>query len=317
MEFVHTPVLAKETVEYLAPRKEGEFMVDATLGEGGHSYIFLSRFPDIRIIGIDADKDIQKAAKERLKGFGDRIQYYSGWSQDFFADFPRDMKPPDTILIDLGVSYYHYERSGRGFSFRKDEELDMRIDTSRDISVAGLLLRLSERELADMLYKNAEERFSRRIARGITAAMSTGTITRSAALAEIVEKSVPLFYRCGKVHAATKTFQALRIAVNGELDRMRELLEGAVSVMAAGGRLGVITFHSLEDRIVKNFFREKSKDCIYSQETPICESRGGRVLKLLTRKPVVPANEEVRNNPFSRSAKLRVVEKIFDEDDGA
>ncbi|MDR2740996.1 MAG: 16S rRNA (cytosine(1402)-N(4))-methyltransferase RsmH [Treponema sp.] len=317
MKIVHTPVLPEETVRYLAPRHEGELMVDATLGEGGHTEIFMSRFPGLRIIGIDADRTIQDIAKERLKEFGDRIQYYSGWAQDFFAGFPRDEKRPDTILIDLGVSFYHYERSGRGFSFRKDEELDMRIDAGCGSSAAELLKRISERDLADLLYKNAEERFSRRIARGIVAARSEGTITGSAVLAEIVERSVPPFYRHGKAHAATRTFQALRIAVNGELDRLRELLEGALKVLAVEGKLGVISFHSLEDRIVKNFFREKIRDSISSPEAPICESRGGRVLKLLTGKPVVPTDEEVRTNPPSRSAKLRVVEKIRDEDDGA
>lgn len=314
MKIVHTSVLLEETVLYLAPRGEGELMVDATLGEGGHSHVFLSRFPDLRIIGIDADKNIQEAAKERLREFGDRIQYYPGWAQDFFAGFPRDVKRPDTILIDLGVSFYHYERGGRGFSFRKDEELDMRIDTSRGPSAAELLSRLPERELADLFYKNAEERFSRRIARNIVAARSGGGITGSAALAEIVERSVPPFYRRGKVHAATKTFQALRIAVNGDLDRLEELLEGALKVLNAGGRLGVITFHSLEDRIVKNFFRGKNKDSSSSPDAPICEGNGCRVLELLTRKPVMPTDEEVRNNPPSRNAKLRVVEKILDED---
>jgi 16S rRNA (cytosine1402-N4)-methyltransferase len=317
MDIVHTPVLPEETVQYLAPRHEGELMVDATLGEGGHSRIFLSRFPGLKIIGIDADRNIQEVAKERLEEFGDRIHFYSGWAQEFFAEFPRDMKRPDTILIDLGVSFYHYERGGRGFSFRKDEELDMRIDTGRGISAAELLARLPERELADLLYQNAEERFSRRIARGIVAARSVGTIAGSAALAEIVEKAVPPFYRFGKIHAAQRTFQAIRIAVNGELENLRELLEGALNILEAGGRLGVITFHSLEDRIVKNFFREKNKDCTCPPESPICKCNGRRVLRQLTRKPVVPADEEVRNNPPSRSAKLRVVEKILDEDDRA
>jgi 16S rRNA (cytosine1402-N4)-methyltransferase len=312
MEIIHTPVLPEETVLYLAPRHEGEVMVDATLGEGGHSHIFMSRFPSLKIIGIDADRTIQEVAKERLGEFGDRIQYYSGWAQDFFAEFPKDMKRPDTILIDLGVSFYHYERSGRGFSFRKDEYLDMRIDAGCGPSAAELLTRLPERELANLLYKNAEERFSRRIARNIAAARSVGIITGSAALAEIVERSVPPFYRYGKIHSATRTFQALRIAVNGELDRLENLLEGALKVLEAGGRLGVITFHSLEDRIVKNFFREKSK------ESPVgAAAYGGnsrRVVETVTRKPVVPTDEEVRNNPASRSAKLRVVVKILDED---
>jgi 16S rRNA (cytosine1402-N4)-methyltransferase len=317
MEIVHTPVFPEETVQFLAPRHEGELFVDATCAEGGHSYIFMSRFPGLKVIGVDADKNIQEVAKERLKEFGDRIHFYSGWAQEFFAGYPRDMKRPDAILIDLGVSLYHYERGGRGFSFRKDEALDMRIDTARGISAAELLARLSEKELADLLYQNAEERFSRRIARGIVAARSAGTITSSAALADIVEKSVPSFYRHGKIHPASRTFQAIRIAVNGEMDRLRELLEGALNVLEPGGRLGVITFHSGDDRIVKNFFREKNKDCTCPPEAPICKCNGHRVLRLLTRKPVAPTDEEVRNNPPSRSAKLRVVEKILDEDEKA
>ncbi|MDR0376437.1 MAG: 16S rRNA (cytosine(1402)-N(4))-methyltransferase RsmH [Spirochaetaceae bacterium] len=316
MKIIHTPVLSEEAVVYLAPRQGVEFMVDATLGEGGHSEVFLSRFPDLRIIGIDADKNIQEAAKERLKRFGDRIQYYSGWAQDFFAGFPREMKRPDAVLIDLGVSSYHYERSGRGFSFRKDEDLDMRIDPSRGPSAADLLARLSEGELADIFYKNAEERFSRRIARGIAAARAGGAVRGSAALAEIVSRSVPPFYRRGKIHPATRTFQALRIAVNGELDRLRELLEGALKVLAVHGRLGVITFHSLEDRIVKNFFREKNNGCSALPKAPINADNGSRLLELVTRKPVVPADKEIRDNPPSRSAKFRVVEKIRDEGGG-
>ncbi|MDR1949666.1 MAG: 16S rRNA (cytosine(1402)-N(4))-methyltransferase RsmH [Spirochaetaceae bacterium] len=308
------PVLPDVVIRYLAPRGAGELMVDATLGEGGHSYAFLSRFPELRIIGVDADRDIQEIARERLKEFGDRIHFYSGWSQDFFVEFPRDIKRPDTILIDLGVSGYHYERGGRGFSFRKDEFLDMRIDPGRGLTAAELLERLSEGELADLLYQNAGERYSRRIARAIVGARSSGSLGSSAVLAELVERVVPPHYRHGPVHAATKTFQALRIAVNGELSRLPALLEGALNVLESGGRLGVISFHSLEDRIVKNFFREKNKDCTCPPEDPICRCKGRRIVTLLTRKPVGPTDDEIRNNPASRSAKLRVVEKNLDEE---
>jgi 16S rRNA (cytosine1402-N4)-methyltransferase len=158
MEAIHTPVLLEETIEYLGPRRTGELMVDATIGEGGHSYAFLSRFPELRIIGVDADPEIQKIAKERLKVFGERIQFFTGWSHDFFAGYPVSTKRPDTILIDLGVSLYHYEKSGRGFSFRFDEPLDMRIDTSSGLSAADLIARLSEKDLADLLYNSAGER---------------------------------------------------------------------------------------------------------------------------------------------------------------
>jgi 16S rRNA (cytosine1402-N4)-methyltransferase len=287
-------------------------MVDATLGEGGHSYAFLSRFPDLHIIGIDADPEIRKVARERLEAFGERIHYYDGWSQDFFAEFPRDIKRPDTILLDLGVSLYHYEKGKRGFSFRKDEVPDMRIDTSRGISAAELIARLSERELADLLYQNGGERYSRRIARAITEARSRSPLTSSALLAEIIERAVPPGYRRGPVHPATRTFQALRIAVNGELARLPDLLEAALGVLEVGGRMGVISFHSLEDRIVKNFFREKSKDCTCPPETPICRCGNHRSVEILTRKGISPGDDEIKTNPASRSARLRVAKKLLD-----
>jgi 16S rRNA (cytosine1402-N4)-methyltransferase len=313
-EFVHTPVLPEETIQWLAPRGKGELMVDATLGEVGPSYAFLSRFPGLRVIGIDADPDIQEVARKRLGSFGDRIHYYCGWAQDFFAELPRDIKRPDTILIDLGVSRYHYEKGGRGFSFRKDEALDMRIDTSRGISAAELIAHLSEKDLADLLYRNGEERYSRRIARAIMEARSRSALTSSAALAEIVERAVPSGGR-GSIHPATRVFQALRIAVNGELVRLPDLLEAALRALEVGGRMGVISFHSLEDRIVKNFFREKNKDCTCPPEAPICRCGGHRFVEILTRKGISPGEDEIKNNLPSRSARLRVAEKILDEDE--
>jgi 16S rRNA (cytosine1402-N4)-methyltransferase len=289
-------------------------MVDATLGEGGHSFAFLSRFPDLRLIGVDADGDIQRRARERLEEFGNRVRYHTGWSHDFFARFPGDAERPDTILMDLGISRYHYERAGRGFSFRKDEPLDMRIDRAEGPRAADLVARLSERELADLLYRNAEERYSRRIARGIVEARSRSAIGSSAVLAEIVERAVPPVGRRGPSHPATKTFQALRIAVNGELSRLPELLETALKVLEPGGRMGVISFHSLEDRIVKNFFRGKNKGCTCPPEAPICRCEGPRMVRLLTRKALVPGDKEIKNNPLSRSAKFRAVEKVCNED---
>ena len=313
MKIFHTPVLLEETIKYLAPRKAGELMVDATLGEGGHSYAFLNQFPELRIIGIDADPEIQKIAKERLACFGERVQFYSGWSHDFFAEYPGEYKRPDTILIDLGVSLFHYEKSGRGFSFRYDEPLDMRIDTSSGISAAELIARLSEKDLADLLYANAEERYSRRIARAIGEAKGSGALSSSVVLAEIIERAVPEAYRHGPIHSATRTFQALRIAVNGELSHLADLLEAAFRILEPGGRLGVISFHSLEDRIVKNFFREKNRDCICPPEAPICKCGGQRAVTILTKKGIKSSDEEIRKNPASRSARFRAAEKILDE----
>ena len=321
MDIVHIPVLLEEVIGYLAPRRNGELMADATVGEGGHSYAFLSRFPDLRLVGIDADAGIQKVARERLSEFGDRVRFYTGWAHDFFARIAsacgETETKPDTILIDLGVSSYHYEKSGRGFSFRKDEPLDMRIGTGIGPSAAELVARLSERELADMLYRNAGERYSRRIARAIVEGRGRGAIRTSLALAEIVRAAVPRSYGKG-MHPATKCFQALRVAVNLEIERLPELLEGAFAALKPGGRLGVISFHSGEDRIVKNFFRDRSRGFQVSggnssrgeAEKPIVKDGQG-VLKLLTRRPVVPGEDEIRNNPASRSAKFRAVEKLF------
>ena len=319
-ESVHTPVLLEETLEFLAPRRGGELMVDATMGEGGHSYAFLSRFSDLKIIGIDADRAIQAVARERLADFGGRVHFYTGWSQAFFSEYPAELKRPDTIRADLGVSLFHYEKSGRGFSFQKNEPLDMRLDiygggaAPAGLTAAELLARLPEEELADLLYHNAGERYSRRIARVIAGERQRGTITTTAALAELVTQAVPASYRHGPIHPATRTFQALRIAVNGELSRLPDLLEGALRILEPGGRLGIISFHSLEDRIVKNFFRMKNKDCTCPPEAPICRCEGRRSVTILTRKGIVPTDGEIERNPPSRSARLRVVEKVLDED---
>jgi len=313
MEVVHTPVLLEETLKYLTPRKPGELMVDATVGEGGHLYAFLSQFEELRVIGIDADPEIIKIARERLDRFGERVQFYSGWSHDFFAEYPGQYKRPDTVFLDLGVSLFHYEKSGRGFSFRYDENLDMRIDPSSGIGAAELIARLSEKDLADLIYANGEERYSRRVARAICEARSNGAVTNSAVLAGIIEKAVPPAYRHGPIHPATRTFQALRIAVNGELSKLKDLLEAAFRVLEPGGRLGVISFHSLEDRIVKNFFREKNRDCICPPEAPICKCEGQRELTILTGKGIIAGEEEIRKNPPSRSARFRAAEKILDE----
>ena len=285
-------------------------MIDATLGEGGHSFAFLSRFPDLSVTGVDADASVMEVAKQRLAPFGDRVRFYRGRSQEFFADCFAGQKRVNTVLADIGISFFHYEKSGRGFSFRKDEELDMRIDTSAGISAAELLARMSENEIADILFKNAEERYSRRIARAIVQERGRGAVTTTAALVKLVERAVPPAYRHGPIHPATRTFQALRIAVNGELFGLPELLEGALKILVPGGRLGVITFHSLEDRIVKRFFKMKSKDCVCPPEAPSCVCGGRRSVNVLTRKGVAAGEAEVKQNPPSRSARLRIVEKL-------
>ena len=311
LQAVHKPVLEEELIRYLGPRKEAELMIDATQGEGGHSFAFLSQFPDLQIIGLDADPEIQGIARERLKEFEGRLQFFSGWAEDFFLQYPASQRQPDTILIDLGISLFHYEKSGRGFSFRRDEKLDMRINPYLGQSAADLITRLSEKDLADLIYANGEEHYSRRIAREIVKARKQGPISSSKVLAGIVEHALPSSYR--SVHGATKTFMALRIAVNEELSRLPELLKAALRVLRTGGRMGVISFHSLEDRIVKNFFRKKNRDCICPPEEPICRCERKRIVNFLTKKGIVPGEEEIKMNPPSRSARLRIIEKCNDE----
>lgn len=310
MEIIHTSVLMKECLELLAPDRSDTLMVDGTLGEGGHAEAFLIAYPELRIIGIDADIRIQARARERLAPFGDRVIFYPGWSDSFFAEYPSNDKLPDRILIDLGISLFHYEKSGRGFSFRSDEPLDMRLDTSSGESAADIVNGMREDDLANLIYQYGEERYSRRIAKAICDARKAAPFATAKALADCVFSAVPAPYRHGRIHPATKTFQALRISVNEELDRLPRLLSLALNTLAPNGRLGVITFHSLEDRIVKNYFRDQSKACTCPPEVPICKCGGKPVVELLTRKAVAASEEEIARNSPSRSARLRVVRKI-------
>ena len=316
MEIVHTPVLLNECLDYLSPIGESfeknALMIDSTLGEGGHSFNFLSKFENLKIVGLDADKVIQAKARERLACFGQRMNFFNGWFNDFYANYPSEYEKPDLILFDLGISVFHYEKSDRGFSFRYDEKLDMRLNAESEKSAADLVNELSETELADMIYLYGEEKLSRRIAKATVDARSGGKIESSKALAEIIWNCVPANYRYGQIHPATRTFQALRIAVNGELKRLPKALSDAFACLKPGGKMGVITFHSLEDRIVKNYFRNLGKQCVCPPEVAVCRCGGSECAELLTRKPICPTEEEIKANSPSRSAKLRVIRKIKD-----
>lgn len=322
MEIVHTPVLLNECLTMLSPVGEkfehDAFMIDSTLGEGGHSFNFLSRYPGLRIKGLDADSVIQSRARERLVPFGDRMQFYNGWFNDFYSQFPLDdpnERRPDLILFDLGISVFHYERSGRGFSFRYDEELDMRLNSATEESAADIVNRMPEEQLANMIYLYSDEKYSRRIAAEICRVRATQKIVSTKHLADIIYGAVPAKYRHGNIHPATRTFQALRIQVNSELKRLPQAIHDAYNVLAPGGKLGVITFHSLEDRIVKNYFRNLGKQCVCPPEVPKCVCGGSACAEILTRKPLEPTEEEIRMNSPSRSAKLRVVRKVRDADE--
>lgn len=315
MEFVHTPVLLEECLNRLSPEGEAfesnAFMIDATLGEGGHSFAFLSRFPTLNIAGIDADAAIQQRARKRLSKFGERMRFYNGWFNEFFENYPQEFPKPNIILFDLGISVFHYECSGRGFSFRYEEELDMRLKPdAENESAADIVNTMSEEDLANLIYLYGEEKLSRKIAHSIVEARRGGRIESSKALADIIFNAVPSSYRYAAIHPATRTFQALRIAVNKELKRLPESLHNAFNLLKVGGKMGVITFHSLEDRIVKNYFRNLGKACVCPPELASCRCGGIPCAQVLTKKPIEPGVDEIRENSPSRSAKLRVVRKI-------
>lgn len=313
VDSVHFPVLRDEVVEYLKPRGRRELMIDATVGEGGHAETLLRRYSSLRLVGLDADPVILGVARQRLSAFGERAHFYNNWFNQFFKDYPSELDRPDTILFDLGISSFHFELSGRGFSFRKDEPLDMRLGEDLETSAADIVNDYPEGALAGIIFEYGEERLSRTIARAIVNAREKGRIETTRELAEVIARAVPAKYRSGRIHPATRSFQAIRIAVNGELMRLEAGLASALTVLKVDGRIAVISFHSLEDRIVKRFFREKNKSCTCPPEQPICNCEGRRILEIVTKKPVVPGEKERLANPPSRSAKLRVAVKLAEE----
>lgn len=286
----HEPVLFDEVMAALAPRAGGRY-VDGTLGNAGHAAGILERSsPDGRLLGIDLDPHALQLARETLAMYGERAMLVHG-SFAHLGDIARECRltPVDGIILDLGLSSMQLAQAERGFSFQSDGPLDMRFDPSADTTAGDLVNTLPADELADALYQYGEERMSRRIARAIVNARPLHT---TAELADVVARAVR---RRGRIHPATRTFMALRIAVNDELEVLRQGLAQAVDVLAPGGRLAVIAFHSLEDHVVKNYLRERA-------------SAG--VLGLVTRRPLQASEAERGSNPRSRSAKLRVVEKL-------
>lgn len=311
MDIVHYSVLKEEVCDYLKPVIGNELIVDGTMGEGGHSEMFLSRFPKSRIIGIDADKIIQQVAIKRLESFGDRVNFENTWFNEFFENFDNyNYEKPDRILLDLGISVFHYEKSGRGFTFQKNEPLDMRLNPEIVESARDIVNSYDESVLADLIYDFSDEKLSRKIARRICIERQKEPIETTDQLAYIVRGCFPPDKRHGRTNPATRTFQALRIAVNSELDRLDQVLEDALKILKIGGKFGIITFHSLEDRAVKRFFQSRAKKCICPDNYPRCICGGEPEVKRLTKKPIGPTANEVSINPPSRSAKLRVVEKL-------
>jgi 16S rRNA (cytosine1402-N4)-methyltransferase len=292
----HVPVLAEETVRHLRPERGGLF-VDCTVGLGGHARLLLERGA-ARVIGIDRDATALALAREVLEPWADRVELVHGDYRELDGVLDRfGISRVDGTLADLGVSSLQLEGAGRGFSFLRDDALDMRMDAAAGDTAAALLARATEREIADAIYQFGEERFSRRIARAIVDARRTAPVATTGRLAAIVRRAIPR-QRHARIDPATRTFQALRIWVNRELEGLDRFLETAVQRLTAGARLVVIAFHSLEDRIVKHTLRAMEK-----------AERGVRI-KVLTKRPIVPDEQEVQRNPRSRSAKLRAAERI-------
>lgn len=291
---LHRPVLLAEVLHDLRPRGGGLY-VDATLGPGGHAEAILAAAPSARVVGLDRDAASLTVARQRLGLFGDRVLLH----QADFRDLARvaatlGIEAVDGILFDLGLSSFQLERSRRGFAFQADEPLDMRFDAAQPLTAAEIVRRAPEPELVRILREYGEERAARRIARRIVEVRRRGPIATTGALAGLVAAAIPARERSRRIHPATRTFQALRIAVNDELTALEAALPQAAALLGRGGRLAVISFHSLEDRIVKTTFRRLA---------------AGGDWRVLTPKPVVPSRAEIDANPRARSAKLRVLER--------
>lgn len=307
----HRPVLLTETVRLLEAARGGLF-VDATLGLGGHSEAILEASPAARVLGIDRDREALRFASARLARFGGRFRA----THADYKEIARVMREAGEqeaagILADLGVSSLQLDTPVRGFSFRHDAPLDMRMDAEGPGETAAeLLARLPEEEIARIIYEYGEERRSRRIARRIVERRERGEpVETTAELADLVARAVG--HKPGeRVHPATRTFQALRIAVNGELEGLDAFLETAVALLQTQGRLAVISFHSLEDRVVKRTLRRLAGHCECPPRLPVCQCGARRAVEILTRRPVVPSDRELAENPRARSAKLRVCAKL-------
>ncbi len=303
----HTPVLLTETLEILSPRPRGRY-IDATLGGGGHAEAILeASAPTGRLLGLDADPRAIERVAQRLARFGERVTLVqANFRHMATIAQAHGFAQADGILFDLGVSSYHLDEAEQGFSFLKEGPLDMRLNPLSGPSAADIVNSVDEETLADILYQYGEERRSRRIARAIVAHRPITTTTQ---LADVVVGAIGR-KPGARLHPATRTFQALRIYVNDELGALEAALPQAISLLKPGGVLAVITFHSLEDRIVKHYFRQESRDCICPPHTPICTCGHKAQVELIHRKGLTPSPNEVARNPRSRSARLRAVRKL-------
>jgi len=309
--FVHYSVMAAEVLQYLTPRAGGVYL-DGTLGGGGHSELILEASgPNGVVYGIDRDPAALAAAGKRLERFGERFRPLQGSFGDLASLLAgRGVTAIDGLVLDLGVSSPQLDRAERGFSFRAEGPLDMRMDPTQGETAADLVNSLSERELEQAIKEYGEERWARKIAQRIVTARQEQPLTTTQQLAELVERTIPRKFQEDRIHPATRTFQALRILVNGELEQVEQGLQAGIGLLRPGGRLVVISFHSLEDRIVKQRLRDAATGCRCPRQLPQCVCGQKPLLRVLTGRPVMAGDIELAENSRSRSAKLRAAERL-------
>lgn len=310
MDFKHVSVLLNEVIEGLNICENGIY-VDGTIGGAGHSKEIVKRLKNGRLIGIDQDINAIRKAEEELKQYIDKVTLV----HDNFSNISNilsrlNINAIDGILLDLGVSSHQLDVAERGFSYKKDAFLDMRMDITKDFNAWDVVNKYSEAKLSKIIREYGEERWASRIAKFIVEYRKNNSIDTTGQLVEIIKKAIPKGARKDGPHPAKRTFQAIRIEVNNELGILKQTIKDIVKVLNKGGRICIITFHSLEDRIVKEAFKELSLDCICPPELPICMCDKKRELKIITKKPILPSSKELLENPRARSAKLRIAEKV-------
>lgn len=314
MEFHHVSVLLNETIDSLNIRPDGVY-VDGTLGGGGHSLEIVKRLSEKgRLIGLDRDENAIQAASERLKGYKDKITFVRS-NYDRFPEIMQELglARVDGIVLDLGVSSYQLDTPERGFSYREDAPLDMRMDQRQERTAADIVNGSSEKELINIFRNYGEERFAPQIARRIVRQREEKPVRTTFELNEIIKESIPVKFRLTGGHPSKRTFQAIRIALNAELESLEKVLPEMIEYLNDRGRLSVITFHSLEDRIVKNIFKTAHDPCTCPPDFPICVCGNRPKGRVVTGKPVMPSEEEIEVNKRSKSAKLRVFERRTEE----
>ncbi|WP_352418472.1 16S rRNA (cytosine(1402)-N(4))-methyltransferase RsmH [Proteiniborus sp.] len=310
MEFEHISVLLNEAIEGLNIKKDGIY-VDGTLGGAGHSKEIVKRLGNGKLIGIDQDADAIKKATEELKEFKDKvIIVHNNFKNIDVIMKEQNISGIDGLLLDLGVSSHQLDEGDRGFSYNKNSFLDMRMDISQDLSGWDVVNKYSKKELERIIKEYGEERWAARIAEFIETERQIKAIDTTGDLVDVIKKAIPSGARKDGPHPAKRTFQAIRIEVNKELEILKDSINKAVKLLNTGGRICIITFHSLEDRIVKETFKELNLDCICPPEMPICVCNKKKELNIVTKKPILPSEKEIEFNPRARSAKLRIGEKV-------